>query len=405
MLHTLRNIYTALTVCLLFYSCTEDTGSEIGTQKFVSIFDNNQFNAQYRSIDIRQTPDGGYLVLANRLLNETLSGIYLLKADKTGNLVKYLEVEESFINAIPGLTEKEGKFYFFCMAAGSSEAHLAEVDESLETISFDPVGLSYPAASAYLTNDHSFLLLSYDPADKRSVLSTVSINGESPVVLASQSFSIGSGTNDKVNDDIMAHFLRTGREFPFAVGKTSDGLYFFNGFYEYTFSLVFVNMGNEEPIAVVQGQQEDGGFSAVMPLSSNTFAASRFNYGANFLLPRTTLTLNGPSTVVDLGGFSLPELVPNAPVRILRTTRNEKNVLIYGADTQSRQIVLLYYDEETGTLMGSTYLGFSNPFEIGNLITTADDGIAVCGTTYIAGRFARPCILKLPKDEVNKNVK
>ena len=92
-------------------------------------------------------------------------------------------------------------------------------------------------------------------------------------------------------------------------------------------------------------------------------------------------------------------MVENASVRILRATIDSKNVLIYGTDTKSKQIGLLFYEESAGTFLSSRYLGFSNPFEIANLIQTEDGGLAVCGTTYLAGRFPRICIFKLSKDQ------
>ena len=50
--------------------------------------------------------------------------------------------------------------------------------------------------------------------------------------------------------------------------------------------------------------------------------------------------------------------------------------------------------------MGSHYLGFSNPFEVASLIRTEDEGLLVCGTTYLAGRFPRICLFKLSKENV-----
>src|SRR5690606_14991572 len=107
----------------------------------------------------------------------------------------------------------------------------------------------------------------------------------------------------------------TGKRFPFQIGKVSDALYFFNGFENYSFSLVFTNLQGNGPVGVVQGQQDDGGFSAVVPLNNGKFAASRFDFGQNYFLPGVTLQTNGPTMGAYLGGFVLPELVPDAPVK------------------------------------------------------------------------------------------
>jgi len=79
--------------------------------------------------------------------------------------------------------------------------------------------------------------------------------------------------------------------------------------------------------------------------------------------------------------------------------------LIYASNTRSKQIALFIYDQTNGEFLGSRYLGFSNPFEIANLITTSDGGIAVCGTTYVAGRFPRICLFKIGKDEFSSSIK
>ena len=65
------------------------------------------------------------------------------------------------------------------------------------------------------------------------------------------------------------------------------------------------------------------------------------------------------------------------------------------SDTKSKQIGLLFYEESTGKFISSRYLGFSNPFEIASIVQTSDEGLAVCGTTYLAGRFPRICIIQI----------
>lgn len=401
MLKKLRFFTALVASALLVVACSEKSDPGFETQNFTSIFDNTQFNASYSPIDMLQTPDGGYLVLASRRLQESnFSGIYLLKADKFGNFVKDLEVEETAVNPIGRFTEHQGKYYFFCMNTNTQHAQLAEVDAAIEAITMKPVnggGITYPAAATFA--DNAFILVSYSNGDKQTVISLINTDGG---VLKSKGYTIGAG--DDVEEPIINHFIRTGKKFPFAAGKVSNGLYFFNGFFNYTFSLVFTDLDSDEPAGVVQGQQDDGGFSAVMPLGGSKFATSRFNFGDNYLLPNVTLTTSGETSSIDLGGYSLPELVPNASVRIVRATVNDKNVLIYGTDTKSKQIGLLFYDEAAGTFISSRYLGFSNPFEIANLIPTTDGGLAVCGTTYIAGRFPRICIFKLSKEKLAENI-
>lgn len=398
----IKRIYFIIIVVSGFtISCSEESNPTFDTDNFTSIYDNNQFDASYFPIDIQQTPDGGYLVLGGRkLADSNFTGIYLMKADKFGSFVSEVEVEETSVNPIGKLAKYQDKYYFFCMDPVTQVAQLADVDADLATVTITPVqnGLTYPAAASFVNADNRFALLSYNNDSKESVISLVNVSGG---VVDSQGYSIGTG--EDIEEPIINHFIRTGRQYPFEVGYVGAGLYFFNGFFNYTFSLVFTDIG-EEPRGVVQGQQDDGGFSAITSLGGSKFASARFNFGDNYVLPNKDLATSGNTSSTDLGGYTLPEMVENANVRILRATIATKNVLIYGTDTKSKQIGLLFYEEASGTFLSSRYLGFSNPFEIANFTQTEDGGLAVCGTTYLAGRFPRICIFKISSDELAENV-
>ncbi|MBX2966386.1 MAG: hypothetical protein KF845_09590 [Cyclobacteriaceae bacterium] len=394
----MKRLFILCISVMLMASCLEETNPEFDQKSFTKIYDNNLFSINYFPIDMVQTADGGYLILGGRRLeNSNFTGIYLMKADKDGNFVSDVEVEEGFVNPIAQLAFINNTYQFFCMDPLTLQVHLAQTDANLEAVNIAPVNgeLFYPCAAQ--VDGNSFVLLSYNHVDKRSVLAVLNANG---TVSQSQAFSIGAG--EQVEEPLINHFIRTGRQYPFEAGRIPGGLYYFNGFYNYTFSLVFTNFNQDDPSGVVQGIQDDGGLSAVRPLSATKFAAARFNFGDNYLLPNVTLNPNGISSSVDLAGNTLPELEPDAHVKILRTTINNKNVLVYGSNTRSKQIGLYFYDEATGIFITSKYLGFSNPFEIAQVISTDDGGLAVCGTTYVAGRFPRICLIKLHPDDLEK---
>ncbi len=64
-----------------------------------------------------------------------------------------------------------------------------------------------------------------------------------------------------------------------------------------------------------------------------------------------------------------------------------------------------YFFSLTPDGLGSRYLGFSNPYEIAAMTTTSDGGLAVCGITYVAGRFPRICLFKISGAELAKSFK
>jgi hypothetical protein len=393
-------IYTSfsiIAVTFLVFACGEDSNPVTETKNFTSVFDSNQFSDGFFPIDIQQTTDGGYVVLAESKLDSTqLTGVYLLKADKYGNFVKFIKADTLF-NPIGRLSKIANKYYFFCMR--NTDAKLASFDENLDNFTSVDVAYTNPAASAPFEN--GLLLLSVNMDSKQTIIAQIGLDGGT---IRDKGFSFGDG--DDSEKPLSEHFLKQGKQFPFDVGMLTPGIYYFNGFYNYTFSLIFTNMTSDDPIGITAGQNDDGGFSALVPLSASKYAAARFNFGENYFLPSTTIVATSQGTPsTQLGGLTIPELISETKVKILRTTVNQKNVLVYAADTETRQIGLYFYDEATGAFIGSKYLGFSNPFTIGNLINTEDGGIAVAGTTYLAGRFARLCIFKLSKEEVASNVK
>jgi hypothetical protein len=389
--------FSIVLMIILFVRCSNESDPQADKSNFNRTYDNNQFNASFYPIDLKQTPDGGYLVLGGRRIQDSnFSGIYIMKVNEYGDFISQLEVSNEFVNPIGPLLESNGNYYFFCMTAIGLQTQLFSIDAEGTLSEPVVIGGSYPAAAAL--DGNNFLLMSYDHFNKESVVSRITSTGS---IIQSKSFSIGAG--DAVEEPIINHFLRTGKPLPFLVGKTAAGLYYFNGLYNYTLSLVFTNLINDEPEGVVQGQQDDGGISQVVPLEGSKFALSRYNFGDNYFLPNATINTSGISSSTNLGGNILPELVANAPVMIYRAMINSSKITLYGSNTKSSQIALFAYNESNGNFIGSHYLGFSNPFEIASIVQTSDGGLAICGTTYVAGRFPRICLFKLSSAAIAKS--
>jgi hypothetical protein len=402
MKHYTSGILFCLSVAFLT-SCSEEENPQFDKDAFTKIYDNNKFNSSNFAIDMRQTPDGGFVILGGRIIpGDTLfTGIYLMKVDEFGNFVKEIEVDPSSVHPIGDLTTFQTKYYFFCMDRQSQQAQIASVDANLEAVTITPVqgGLSYPAAASFVDNN-KFVVVGYNHVDRLTTLSLITPDGA--MVKPSKSFNISA--SEGFEEPIVEHYLHRGRKFPFAAGMAPNGLYYFNGFHNYTFALVFSDMNSDEPNGIVNGIHDDGGISAITPISGNKFAAARFNFGDNYLMPNREISSSGITSSTDLGGYSLPEMVSNAKVRIVRATVDQKNILIYGTDTKSKQIGLLYYDESTGEFINSRYLGFSNPFEIASITQTEDEGLAICGMTQVAGRFPRITVFKISKDQLQEDV-
>lgn len=401
----LYNICALSLAALALWSCAEEADSSVATEKFTSIFDARDFDANYKPIDIVQVPDGGYVVLSARTSATTdYSAIHLLKADANGNFKTEVVVSDTLVHPISSLTVKDNKLYFICMNT-TTAARIVSLDQELGTIEVNPInGLTYPSAANYIPEDNAFALLGYNSEDKETLITVANLTGTRTQPL--KTFTTGNGGGEIIIDQIMIeHFLHNGKHFPFSVGKLKPGGttgYYFNAFVNYNFSMGFTNLSETDEGTFVFGENDDSGFSAINSLGNGAFAIARFHFGDTYLFPKASLSTTSPVNLADYNAY--PELEKNAMIRILPTEIEGKNVIIYGSDTKSKQIGLFFYDASTTSFMTSRYLGFSNPYEFSSLVRTKDEGLAVCGTTYLAGRFPRICIFKLSKDDLKENV-
>jgi hypothetical protein len=397
-----------LFIPVIFLSaCLEESSEKIDKKAFTKIYDNSEFYASFYAIDMKQTADGGYLILAGKTEVVKEAGepqqvntpflVHLLKVDELGNMVHELELSDEYVYPTGSLNEVGGSYYFFCMD-GATNALLVNVNELADFSTVTPIGANIRLPLASSSDGSELLLLSYDNETQESVVSRVSLSGTIPVN-GSARFTSGS-PESPIDELVLAHATRQGIQFPFVVGQTPSGQYFFNGFQDHTFSLAFITFGAPATITSINGYQENAGFSSVLPVTDQIFAVSTFSFGFNSLLPNANITTTDDVTDIQAEAFSLPELESNARVKSIRAVLSGKNVIIYGSNTKSGQIGLYIYDETTGEFLSSEYLGYSNPFEIAALIQTAEGDIVVSGTTYIVGRLPRLCLIKVPKGEI-----
>ncbi|MFZ6010951.1 MAG: hypothetical protein ACOYXT_11460, partial [Bacteroidota bacterium] len=195
-------LFSAAILALLLASCAEESNPAYDQENFTAIFDNNKFSASYFPIDLKQTPDGGYLVLGGRRLEDSnFSGIYILKVDKYGHFIKEVEVDAQYVNPVGDLMESGGQYYFFCMDELTLQSQLVQLDAAAQAITIQTVnaGITYPTAAA--VDGNNFILLSYNNVDKQTVISLVNATGG---LVTSKAFDIGAG--DDVEEPLINHF-------------------------------------------------------------------------------------------------------------------------------------------------------------------------------------------------------
>jgi len=384
-----------LIMCFSLAACKKQVEQEVQPQtSFTRVYDNALKGGSYDPMDIRQTADSGYLVLG--ALRDW--DVYLLKVDKLGNVQWETQLPEPYVNALTNLFEINRVQYFFCMDQISLKTYLMKVDETGQRVEEvkDFPELSYPLA-AHATPEGGFLLQYYNREERSTGLAK--INAGFNVVWKNK-----YAVEQDVEGPIVAHLTRTGDRLPFFAGISNNG-YYFNGFARYTFSTVFVNPSDGKQTGIMNGFRDKGAISAALHLGNNRFALARYSFGENHLHPNEPLNPAAVGFVGDLKENPFPEINPSARVVVKQMAVNGQDVVLYAAESKSRQIILYAYAAKTMNLIGKHYLGYGNPYGIAGFTTTSDGGLAILGKTYVVGRYPRICLFKLSKEELGQFIK
>ena len=386
----LRNPLALLGLLVFVWSCSDDL--DLQQNSFTRIYDDSNAEVDYRPTDIAETANGFIIIAENEIDQSAFPGIQLLVVDKEGAFVRSTTLENNLVLPTRGLFLLDSTFYFFGMNRTTLEAVLIAVDESLSGISSTSIpGLFYPLSAA-ATENGQFLLESYDPLNFLTDLSVIGTDGS---IQATAGFNIGEGQD--FEQTIIDHYLDPEVKLPFFCGEMSSGSYFFNGFYNFSLSFVFSNLGSANPNGVVQGQSDDGGIRAAAWLSGNDFALMGYQFDENYVTPSTTVSTAGITSSIDLFTSEQAEIRTGSSGLILRY--DEQHVVV-AAETESREVVLYFYDYTQQELKSIQTIGFLNPFNLGSIRMDAEGNLLIVGTTLVAGRFERIFLNKISKTEI-----
>ena len=86
-LYNIKLIFLLLFVWIAAGCDVEDSEADPALS-FVKVYDDNRFESSYQPIDIVQTSDNGFLILASRQTEDAdFPSAYLMKIDEEGNFV------------------------------------------------------------------------------------------------------------------------------------------------------------------------------------------------------------------------------------------------------------------------------------------------------------------------------
>jgi hypothetical protein len=165
--------------------------------------------------------------------------------------------------------------------------------------------------------------------------------------------------------------------------------------------LVFSNLG-DSPLGILQGQGDFGGVSAFLPGTSGNSTLVGFQYQDNFINVAAAVSENEVTSSIDYFDSDASELVTKAESKILEASIGGTEYLLVAAETESRQIVLYFF--QSGNLMAVEYVGYINPYDLGDMTLSESGDLYITGTFYVNSRFPRPFIRKYAARELQSIV-
>ncbi len=381
-MHKILSISVILAASILLLSCGDEE-DYIPENSFIKIYNDESFSSSYEPMDIVQAGNAGYFILSAYDSWST----YILRVDEQGDFLWDYRLDDNYVNPIRGLYFIDSAFYFFCMDDLSLGTYLMKAtDQSQTAVAERNLGyIIYPLASS--KTDDGFLIESYNRESYSTRLTK--LNNDFSEVWHEE-YSV----EQDVEEFIIRHLTRIGDRLPFFTGQAGNK-YFFNGYYNYSMSLLFINASDGSQTGVINGFRSESAISSAKYINGNSFALSRFDHGENFILPKIELNTTDIGISSDLTGNEHPEMTPDAFVYSEILDVNGKEIIMFATSTKGGQILLYAYDAIDGSLTGTHHLGNINPYSAIDFVKTADGGLAVLGSTNVNGRFSRIVLIKL----------
>ncbi len=383
-------------IIILATSCDIQDNTVEPQDVFTRVYNTDNYGDAFYPISIAQTADSGYLILGGREVTDTqFLSAYLIKVDAQGDFQWERTPSENYVNPLNGLVKSGTSYQFFCMDKLNLGTYLVQVED--QAGSFTQVGyleaLQYPLAISSITSG-GFVVQGYNREDQTTVLARLNQNA---VAIWQEEYD----TFEDVEENIIKHMIRTSRPLPFMTGSVGNS-FFFNGFYNYSFSMGFVNASDGTLTGVINGPGVDDAISGATQINGNEFAMARYSFLENKIIPSYNISVNSIEATGDLEGLQFDELTQQANFTIKKVNAAGKATVIFGTETKTGQILLLAYDQTDQTLLGSRYLGFGQPYQMADFSTTQDGGLIVLASTHITGRFPRLALFKLSQFDLEQ---
>lgn len=419
------------------------------SESFTKIYDKAD-NSTYTAVDIKQTEDEGYIILG--MVNQVP---YLLKIDNRGDVIWDTLAEDysEYRQPVKNLLIIKGDYYFFCnkkeekQGAGLRDIVLLKVEQDKKPGQQDFLNYIIDRAGNcsdgdcevcdICKNDDCEACESCEDCDDiwalfldthaLRPLHAININSSNRVLALFFSVKYDKIMLLEIDEDYKIRpliipikykcaysnpFLDRRKHFVGHVGlEETDAFHYFQ-------SYSLFNNDSQWPCFSISRKvlPDDSNATLTNPDEipiSNPFIAVEWDgsYSFKALIIDNIVCFSEHQDVSEVDEQDIhdqPELIDTKPVFIKMMMVKGQKVVFFLGSAKNNKIVLYAYTDEPGKgllrdrFKNKLYFGNTHIFEAEGLIETKDNGLAILGTTYVAGQLGRLCVFKLSKEKLEK---
>lgn len=388
----MRQALLYISIIIIFSGCEVKQKDIQPENEFIKIYNHPDKEIAYHPAGIVELPDGGYLILSGVKVDTSVIEFphaNLIKTNSTGE-VEWTRDYDLYAPS-PTLFQRSGSVGFVAMDL-QLNAYAVEINISNGDVAGQHNLLLTMPLYSYVDRQNNLLVLGYDFITRSSWIS-----------LFDGSFglqrSIKLNVNTDLENQVQKHMNKSGEQFPFFIGEWTEGSqsgYYVNCFYNYTIRAVYLESAGLTMMGNIYSFQTEAAVSSLVQRTGNRYALTRFYSNSNYLLGDVKVDISTSQNFNDVTGEMLHELVHDAKVLSRRIAIGETSYLIFASQTNSNSMVTYQHAAEVDSLIATHYHQFNERVEVGDMIQTSDEGVALLGKIYILGKYQRPVLVKLP---------
>lgn len=379
-------------ILILLTACKK---TETTNLPFTKIYDDENGNRSFEPLAMaKATLDHGYFVLS------AYDGwrVQLMKIDKDGNFVWNLFLPENYVNALPVILTINNSLYIVCMDPVQVDTRILKIDEAnknvIQTAQLEEI--TYPLHANY--NGEKLYVLNSPLSSQVMGIHEISATLDTVVKVGGLSISMN------VDDLIIKHMMHTGVRWPFYIQSTPEkDILCINGFYNYSFSSVFLD-DNFSFKGVLNGAGLEDGLLAMAPLGQQNFSFARKAGDLVLFNSKFSIDPNIIAMASSLEAKGDAELDPNKPILTKEITVKSEPYRVLLASTRSNQLVIKLYNE-AGKMVASHYLSKNVPIKACDLIQTPYGELLILAQVRVMGSFNRIATIKLSPTNLEEFIK